>query len=270
MGPSKPVILLTNDDSIFSEGIKALENSLSRIGDLYVVAPDRERNANSHCISLKTSIYVKQDDERHFSVSGTPSDCVNIGVHRLLPRKPDLVISGINEGGNLSDDVTYSGTVAAALEARLLHIPSMAFSLAMRDNFIFEPAARIAAGLVLWFIGQELPYGVFYNVNIPHLPDGVAGKIRWTRLGQKIYSDFLEEGRDDQGRLYYRFGVDDMRFLDDETADEADWKVVRQGCVSITPLNLNMTDETYFANLKGSFNPTQVEEIVAKMTDSSV
>ena len=265
MGPSNPVILLTNDDGIFSQGIKTLEDSLANLGDVYVVAPDRERNANSHCISLKTNIYVQQEDAHHFAVSGTPSDCVNIGVHRLLPRKPDLVVSGINEGGNLSDDVTYSGTVAAALEARLLNIPSMAFSLAMRDNFIFEPAARIAAGLVCWFIGQELPYGVFYNVNIPHLPDGAEGKIRWTRLGKKIYSDFLEEGRDDQGRLYYRFGLDDMRFFDDETVDEADWKVVRQGCVSITPLNLNMTDETCLSTLKKNFNPKQAEEFIAKM-----
>ncbi len=254
MDSNKPLILLTNDDGIFSEGLKVIEENLQEFGDLYVVAPDRERNAASHSISLKTSIYILAEGNNRFSCSGTPSDCVNIGVHRLLPRKPDLVISGINKGGNLAEDITYSGTVAAALEARMLHIPSMAVSLAMREDFNFVPAGRVVNNIARWLLDHELPPAVFLNVNIPDL-DGVGvSEIRWTRMGHKVYSDFLEEGKDETGKPFYRFGLDDMRFVEDHEVAEADWRAVQQGYISITPLRLDMTDENHLNSLKNIHN----------------
>jgi len=181
-----------------------------------------------------------------------------LGIHRLLPRKPDLVVSGINIGGNLSEDVTYSGTVAAALEARLLGVPSLALSLAARDEFFFDPAGRVGRDLARWVLSHSLPPGVFLNVNIPNLVDGSQGEIRWTRLGHKYYGDFLEEGVDEEGHAFFKYGRDALTFIN-EDATEADWKAVEQGFVSVTPLRLNMTDEPVLALLKaGDYGEAQL------------
>lgn len=243
------LVLLTNDDGISSDGLAALEEALPGEWACFVVAPDRPRNATSHSLSLETFIRVEKHGPGRFSTSGTPTDCVNIAVHRLLPRKPDLVLSGINHGGNLCEDVTYSGTVAAALEARLLGIPSLALSLAARDEYFFAPAARVGSRLARAVLERGLPPGVLLNVNVPNLVDGSLGRIVWTRLGSKHYGDCLIEERDDQGRLGYRFGRDPMTFLDDCEGYPADWRIVEQGDVSVTPLRLNMTDESFLAAL---------------------
>lgn len=248
------LVLLTNDDGISSEGLAALQDALPREWIVYVVAPDRPRNATSHSLSLETVIRVQEHGPGRFSTSGTPTDCVNIAVHRLLPRKPDLVLSGINLGGNLCEDVTYSGTVAAALEARLLNIPSLAISLAARDEYFFAPAARIASSLARTVVARGLPHGVLLNVNIPNLVDGSRGRIFWTRLGRKHYGDSLIEETDEQGSPGYRFGRDPMAFLDDEDDPLVDWRVVEQGDVSVTPLRLDMTDEKFLAAVgQGAF-----------------
>ena len=250
MDQKSPLILLTNDDGIFSEGLKVLEPSLKSFGELYVVAPDRERNAAGHSITLNAPIYVNPEGEKRFSVSGTPSDCVNIGAHRLLPKKPDLVVSGINIGANLAEDITYSGTVAAAVEAQLLGVTAVAFSLVTRDQSFFPPAGRVAADLVRWVLKAGLPKGTYLNVNIPNLVDGSPGEIRWTRVGRKRYGDFLEEGVDEEGRPCFRFGRDALDFIEDKDSVDADWKAVEQGYVSVTPLRLYMTDEEYLQVLK--------------------
>ncbi len=252
-GRERPLILLTNDDGISAEGLAAVEACLVEIGDLFVVAPDRERNAAGHAISLNAPIYVTRLGERRFSTSGTPTDCVNIGVHRLLPAKPDLVVSGINHGGNLAGDVTYSGTVSAALEGRLLGIPSLALSLVSRNPAFFEAAARVAQDLVRWVLAEGLPPEVFLNVNFPDLTDGGVGRIRWTRMGRKFYGDFLEEGEDGEGRPCFRFGRDALVY-DPEDPEDADWRAVEQGWVSVTPLRLNMTDERYLDSLKARYD----------------
>jgi 5'-nucleotidase len=253
MGQGRPRILLTNDDGIFSEGIAALEASLQPIRELYVVAPDRKRNATSHSISLSANIYVKPEGTNRFSTTGTPTDCVNIGIHRLLPGKPDLVVSGINDGANLAGDITYSGTVAAALEARLLGIPSLALSLVSRDPAYYGTAARIGRDLAHWILLHGLPPEVYWNVNLPDLVDGYPQRIRWTRMGRKFYGDFLEEGSDEEGRPCLRFGRDAMLY-DPSDPDDADWRAVEQGYVSVTPLRLNMTDEDNLHSLKGSYD----------------
>jgi 5'-nucleotidase len=251
-GPN-PLVLLANDDGISSEGLSALEEAMPESWDVYVVAPDRPRNAASHALTLGTPIRLETLGAKRFSTSGTPTDCVNIGIHRLLPRKPDLVLSGINIGGNLCEDVTYSGTVAAALEARLLNIPSVAYSLAARDEFFFAPAAKIACRIARTVLEKGLPPGVLLNVNFPNLVDGSPGRIRWTRLGRKVYGDCLEEERDAEGTTWFRFGQDPLEFIDGENEHELDWKAVEEGDVSITPLCLNMTDETFLRALKTGY-----------------
>jgi len=250
MSLKKPLLLLTNDDGIFAEGIRALEEVLPLVGEVYVVAPDRERNATSHSLTLNSPIYVESRGERRFAVSGTPTDCVNIGVHRLLPGRPDLVVSGINHGANLCEDVTYSGTVAAALEARLLGIPSLALSLAWRGAASFTAAARAGVELARLVLARGLPPGVFLNANIPRLGDGSPGRFRWTRLGHKVYGDFLRIERDAEGRECFRFGADPMEYLDGYDARDADWKAVEQGFISVTPLRLNTTDDGFLHALQ--------------------
>jgi 5'-nucleotidase len=251
MAGKGPLILLTNDDGIASEGLAAIEEQLRDLGVLYVVAPDRERNANSHLITLNGPIYVRQEGKNRFSTSGSPSDCVNLGVNRLLPAKPDLVVSGINNGGNLAGDITYSGTVGAALEGRLLGIPSMALSLVSRDPRFYAASARLGRDLARWVLVNGLPPEVFLNVNFPDLVDGYPGRIRWTRMGRKFYGDFLEEGTDEQGRPCYRYGRDALNYDPEDDAD-ADWRAVEQGYVSVTPLRLNSTDEDALHSLKAT------------------
>jgi 5'-nucleotidase len=170
----KPIVLLANDDGIQSEGLTAMEAALPESWDVYVVAPDRARNAASHALTLGAPIRLQELGNKRFSTSGTPTDCVNIGVHRLLPRKPDLVLSGINIGGNLCEDVTYSGTVAAALEARLLDIPSVAFSLAARDRFFFAPAARVACSIARTVLEKGLPPGRPAQCELPQSGGRIA------------------------------------------------------------------------------------------------
>ncbi len=253
MAEKRPLILLSNDDGISSEGLEALEGQLRALGDLYVVAPDRERNASSHKISLKRPIYVYPEGRNRFSTSGTPADCVNIGIHRLLPRRPDLVASGINHGANLAGDIGYSGTVGAAREARLLGIPSIAFSLASRNSLFYPSAARAARDLARWVLANGLPPEVFLNVNFPDLVDGYPARVRWTRMGRKFYGDFLEEGVDDDGKPCYRFGRDALRY-DEGDQEEVDWRAVEQGLVSVTPLHLNFTDEDSLHVLRAMYD----------------
>ncbi len=253
MTKKRPLILLSNDDGITAEGLAALEKHVQALGDLYVVAPDGERNASSHKISLKQPIYVHQESEKRFSVSGTPADCVNIGVHRLLPARPDLVVSGINHGANLAGDISYSGTVGAAREARLLGIPSIAFSLMSRDPLFYDAAARVGCDLARWVLANGLPPEIFLNVNFPDLVDGYPPRIRWTRMGHKFYGDFLEEGTDDEGRPCFRFGRDALQY-DENDHEDADWRAVEAGCVSVTPLRLNFTDEGSLHSLKAIYD----------------
>jgi len=258
MDSTSPLILLTNDDGITSDGLTTLGAALPDSWSVYVVAPDRPRNATSHSLTLNDAICVERLDDRRFSTTGTPSDCVNIGVNRLLPRKPDLVLSGINIGGNLCEDVTYSGTVAAALEARLLGIPSVAFSLAARDTFLFVPAARIACEIASRVLSDGLPAGVLWNVNIPNLIDGQPVRIRWTRLGRKYYGDCLEEEKGEQGKSVFRFGKDPLQYIEEADRGDIDWKTIEEGDVSITPLRIDTTDEQSLGILKKGYDGGKV------------
>jgi 5'/3'-nucleotidase len=241
-------ILITNDDGIFSEGIKLLAEALGEVAQVIVVAPDREQSASGHALTLTRPLRMQRVQENWYAVDGTPTDCVNLGVLSLLKdRPPDFVVSGINFGSNLGDDVTYSGTVSATFEGTLLGIPSIALSQEVAEGFSFAPAARFARQLIDTLLTPEsadLPRDLLLNVNVP------AGPIRgisFTRLGRRVYQQSVIENLDPRGRKYYWIaGTPKWR-------EEAgtDFAAVSTGRISVTPLHLDLT---YYPGLE-SFTP---------------
>jgi 5'-nucleotidase len=238
-------ILVTNDDGIFSEGIKLLAASLGEIAEVIVVAPDREQSATGHALTLTRPLRMQRMQENWYAVDGTPTDCVNLGVLSLLKdRPPDFVVSGINFGFNLGDDVTYSGTVSAGFEGNLLGIPSIALSQEVAEGFSFATAARFARQLVETLLAEELPKDLLLNVNVPAGP--VAG-VSFTRLGRRYYKQSVIENLDPRGRKYYWIaGTPQWR---EESG--TDYQAVTASRISITPLHLDLT---YYPGLE-SFVP---------------
>jgi len=240
-----PKILVTNDDGIHSQGIIALAEALSRVGDVTVVAPAHEMSAASHSLTLVRPLRIEKIDDKHFSVDGTPTDCVTLAMsHILKDSPPDLVVSGINKGGNLGDDVTYSGTVAGALEASIYGLPGIAVSLVQRTNFDFSHAARFAADLARDVIGDGLPRGTLLNVNLP--PGPIRG-ARVTRQGTKIIRPTVIEGTDPRQRKYYWIGEESLTWNEEEGTD---YEALRLGLVSITPLKTDLTDYQRLEEIK--------------------
>jgi 5'-nucleotidase len=230
-------ILVTNDDGIHSAGIIALAEALESVGDVLVVAPAHEMSAASHSLTLTRPLRIDEIDERHYSVDGTPTDCVTLAMNHLLRDElPDLVVSGINKGGNLGDDVTYSGTVAGALEASIYGLPGIAVSLVQRTDFDFQHAAAFAAQLAMRVLGDGLPRGTLLNVNVP--PGPIRG-VRLTRQGTKIIRPNVIEGTDPRQRKYYWIGEESLTWNEEEGSD---YEALRQGLVSITPLRTDLTD----------------------------
>lgn len=241
----KKLILVTNDDGIHSEGIKKLASALRRLGDVYVVAPDREQSAASHSLTLHRPLRVTQAGPRMYAVDGTPTDCVSLAVNGVLPALPDILVSGINRGGNLGEDVTYSGTVSAAMEGTLLGVPSLAFSLVARDDFDFSPAARFACRLARHVIREGLPKDTLLNVNVPSVK-AIKGH-RVTKLGKRFFTDVVVEKVDPRGKKYYWIGGDMVRW---EGGKDADFYAISKGYISITPLHLDLTNFSSIEELK--------------------
>jgi 5'-nucleotidase len=233
-------ILVTNDDGIHAAGLKALEQSLRGVGEVTVVAPDREMSATSQSISVQTPLRVHQYDEGRYAVSGTPADTVILAIYHILPQKPDLVVSGINPGGNLGENIIYSGTVAAAMEARLHGVPSFAVSLATRKHLDFSAAAAFAAQLASKVMQEGLAPGVTLNVNVPRLE--IRG-VRITRQSQKVSQNLVHEKKDPRGRPYY--WLDETVELADVEAD-SDYAAILAHEISITPLQV---DRTHYPSL---------------------
>jgi len=243
---SSPVhILVTNDDGIHSPGITALADAMTALGEVFVVAPDRERSAIGHSLTLHAPLRADEISPGHYAVSGTPTDCVNLGIHGLLSRKPDLVVSGINRGGNMGDDLTYSGTVAAAMEATLMGVPAFAISLesASFRHEDFTGAAGFAARLAAMVLDRGLPPDTFLNVNVPA---GQPASAQWTRQGKRRYSDKVEKKLDPRGRAYYWIGGGELSFVDEPGTD---FHVVCNGSISVTPLHLDLTNFRSFEAL---------------------
>ncbi len=247
-------ILLSNDDGVFAPGINTLKRFLEGIAEVWVVAPDREKSAASHSITLHRPLKVKKVSERVFSVDGTPTDAVILGINKLLPGPPDIVVSGINDGPNLGDDVTYSGTVSAAMEGVILGYPSVAVSLVVGSFRNFEVAAEVAVRVVKWVMENGLPPGTLLNVNVPDVEDaGQIKGVRWTRQGRRIYTDYIYELRDPRGNLYYWIGgfpVEDDAVLGN--GEDTDIVAVKRGYVSITPIKLELTDFAFLERVRGA------------------
>jgi len=241
------VILLSNDDGIQSEGLHALEGSFAELGEVYTVAPDREQTSMSHALTLHRPLRVHELSPRRFAVDGTPTDCVKLALTGLLAVKPDLVVSGINKGPNLGDDIIYSGTVSAAIEGTLLGIPSIATSVAALEGFQFEPAAEFTLALARRMLDVGLPLHTLLNVNVPALPKDQLKGWRVTRQGKRHYSEQVIERVDPRGRKYYWIGGDNLGFTRDQ---DTDCMAVHEGYISVTPLQVDMTSYRLLQDLQ--------------------
>lgn len=238
---SRPLILVTNDDGIAAPGIGALANAVEHLGEVWVVAPATEQSAMSHALTLHEPLRLQERGDRRFAVTGTPTDSVFFGVLHLLPRKPDLVLSGINRGPNLGDDVTYSGTVSAALEAAVMGIPAIAFShIKPTADVDYEDGALLAAQLATRVLAEGLPRGNYLNVNFPDVPKGGIRGLQVTRLGKRYYEDSIVQCSDPRGRPYFWIGGSAYSFDD---IPGTDCVAVHQGYASITALHTDPTDE---------------------------
>ena len=231
-----PCILVTNDDGVASEGIRALAAVLEPLGEVTVVAPVAESSAIGHALTLVRPLRLDEIRPRVFSVDGTPTDCVNVAVARVLHRLPDLVVSGINKGYNIGDDITYSGTVAGAMEGALLGIPAVAVSLCRRPTFDFAQAAQAAALVASAVLRHGLPPRTFLNVNVPPRP---ALGYKVTVQAKRNHLTSVTESVDPRGRKYY--WIDEAEY-DWQPHDRSDYQAVRDGYISVTPLQPDLTD----------------------------
>ena len=235
------VLLVTNDDGIHAAGLAALAQALEGLGEVHVLAPEREQSACGHALTLHRPLRVHRWGERRHAVNGTPSDCVNLGVLGFLPERPVLVASGINHGSNLGDDVTYSGTVSAAMEGTLLGVPSIAVSLL--DGGDFEAAGRIARQVAMRVLVEGLPPKTLLNVNVPA---GVPKGVRVTRLGHRMYSGKVVEQADPRGRVHYWIGAGPPAW---EALDGTDMGAVHEGYAAVSPLHLDLTHHRALAQM---------------------
>jgi len=238
----KPHILVTNDDGTRAPGLLTLKDACAEIGDVTVLAPSHNWSASGHVKTMHKPLRVDRvtlaDGTEALSTSGAPSDAVALALLGVVERQIDLVISGINHGANLGHDVTYSGTVTAAMEAAISDIPAIAVSLNTREQADFEPVARFAASLAAETLERGLPEGILLNVNVPHLPADAIKGIRVTRMGLRIYRDELVKRVDPRGKPYYWIGGPEPTGIEEEGTDI--WAVAN-GYISVTPIHLDLT-----------------------------
>jgi 5'-nucleotidase len=246
----RPVILVSNDDGVRAPGIAALHHALGPLGRVTVVAPDRERSASSHSLTLDVPLRANRISDDVISVEGTPTDCVLLAVKNLLPERPALVVSGINRGANMGHDVTYSGTVAAAMEATIVGIPAIAVSLdrSSEGRYDYAEAAEVAREMAALVLARGLPEGTLLNVNVPNVAVGGIRGIALTRLGKQIYEDSVVKKTDPRGRVYYWIGGQSSTWA---VEPDTDFAAVAQGLVSVTPIHMDLTDYRMLEALRG-------------------
>jgi 5'/3'-nucleotidase len=235
-----PHIVITNDDGIYAEGLRALAEAAKDLGTVSIVAPSQERSAAAQSLTLRQPIFCEQVAEREWSIEGTPTDAMIVALHKLFPqgRRPDLVISGINRGANLGENVFYSGTVGAAMEATVNQVPAFAISVAHRGpGIVYDAAAKFARQLAERVLSEGLPSGVLLNVNVPLR---WKGDVRFTRQSKKVTRSALQEGTDPRGRTYYWLSEEQIT---EEIDPGSDYAAIFDGSVSITPLELDRTHE---------------------------
>jgi 5'-nucleotidase len=237
-------LLVSNDDGILAHGLECLIEAAQPLGEVWVVAPDREQSATSHSLTLHHPLRPVQRAPRRWQVDGTPTDCVMIGVERLLPERPDFVLSGINHGQNMGEDVLYSGTVAAAMEGLALGIPSIAVSFAggdlradvtkLRQHIpVLTPLLKHLTSL------QPFPPYTLFNVNLPPRESGAINGVRLTRLGRRVYSNSLRPMKDPWGRDIVWIGGGEITWSGEP---DSDFKAIEEGYISVTPLHLDLTN----------------------------
>lgn len=244
-------ILLTNDDGIYADGLWALYRRLSRRHEVTVVAPDRERSAVSHGITLHSPLRtaeVRVNGAMGHAVDGTPADCIKLGILEILKEKPDVVVSGINPGANVGIAIHYSGTVSAAKEAALYGIPAIAVSINAFQARHYDTAAEFAAALAEKIHGEGLPFGVLLNVNVPDLPAGAVTGVRISRQGIARISEYFEKRVDPRDRPYHWLGSDIQTFDSDM---DIDWTALSHDHISVTPIQCDITDHHLLETLKG-------------------
>jgi len=244
----RPLILVTNDDGVTAPGIRALAEALRQVGDVIVCAPDRERSATSHALTLDRPLRVDELEPGVFAIDGTPADCSYLGLLHLVPRPPALCVSGINHGYNLGSDIFYSGTVAGAVEAALRGVPAIAISLERHTPADFAAAAAFARALAAEVIARgpgAIPEAALLNVNLPR---GPVTDFQTTFLGRRVYRDQVDVRQDLRGRSYYWIGGPEENATD---VPGSDCNAVKAGLASITPLGLDLTHGTLLKDLAG-------------------
>lgn len=236
-------LLLSNDDGILARGLECLERAARPLGDVWVVAPDREQSATSHSLTLHHPLRPVQLGDQRWQVDGTPTDCVMLAIEALLPERPDFVLSGINHGPNMGEDVLYSGTVAAAMEGLALGVPAIAVSFAGRvlrsdDHLLEDHVATLTRVLDHLTKLSTFPENTLLNVNIPAVPAAEVKGVKLTRLGQRVFSDSIKKMKDPWGRDIVWIGGGTVAWSGGE---DSDFRAVKDGYVSVTPLHLDLT-----------------------------
>ena len=235
--------LCTNDDGILANGLDCLVRAAEQLGDVTIVAPDREQSATSHSLTLHHPVRPVQRGERRWQVDGTPTDCVMLAIEALMPERPDFVLSGINHGHNMGEDVLYSGTVSAAMEGLMLGVPSIALSFAggdlRADVSLLEAQIPTVKRLLEHFCAApRFPKDTILNINLPPLADGEVKGVRLTRLGRRVYSNSLSEMTDPWGRRIYWIGGGSIAWSGE---DDSDFRAIQDGYISVTPLHIDLT-----------------------------
>jgi 5'-nucleotidase len=234
------LILLTNDDGVYSEGLTALRECLQKQHDVYIVAPEKERTCVGHAITLHKPLRMKELGDRIFATNGTPVDCILLGLKILLPQPPEFIISGINKGPNMGQDINYSGTVAAAKEGAFLGIPSLAVSINARKDYRFADAAKITEDIVNMMKSNTCLTRTFLNINIPNIPYEKIEDFMVTRLGKRVYNDSIVERIDPRGGSYYWIGGNSHSF---DLIEGTDFYAVENGYTSVTPLDVDVMSD---------------------------
>jgi 5'-nucleotidase len=242
-------ILVTNDDGYLAAGIQTLAEAAKGLGTVTVVAPDREQSATSHSLTLHYPLRVRRASDSVQVVDGTPTDCVMLAVGELLEERPDFVLSGINHGANLGDDVLYSGTVAAAMEATILGIPSIAVSHAGKDHDHIGDWAEVLAALLQQLMTRgDFPKETLLNVNLPPVRPHLVEGVRVTTLGRRAYVGSLTRASDPNGREYFWIGGGESKWWG---GPESDFRAIHERCISVTPLHLDLTNYKLLEDLGG-------------------
>ena len=245
-----PKILIANDDGIFAEGIFALWEAMSEIGDVTIVAPDKEKSAVGHSITISDPIRIQEITQaggfKGYAVDGTPADCVKIAVKSILEQRPDIIVSGINAGANVGRNIIYSGTISAATEGTILDIPSMAISLDSLRGGDFSGAKKVAIKMAKAVLDNALPQGTLLNVNVPNIPPEDIKGYKITRQGNNYFEDSFEKRADPRGRNYYWMTG---HIVDPDSSLDYDGKTIAQGYVSVTPIHFEMTNLSFMNTL---------------------